>query len=284
MNDFRPRTMEELFSDLRRMTPHSRIISGGTDLIVGLRQGRVEVDALLFPGDLPELNVLSREGEMVEIGAACSMSRLAAFFAVDPQLAAIGDAAGDMGSVQIRNRATIGGNIAGASPAGDLIPALWLLSAEAVVAGPDGLRAADLSQLVLGAGRTGLQYNEALVAFRFPRPPRNSISAYHKVGSRGQVTIARLGVAVQIIFGRDGRVEDSRVVLGAVAQTPVRAPAAEAVMAGREFGTGAVRAAGKVLADFILEINKRPNRQYKAWAGPGALADACRKISVRRPG
>lgn len=273
-----PQTLPDLFQALAQMPQSCRIIGGGTDLIIEMQKKARPPEALLYPGNIPELKRLSMDGEKLEIGAAVSMSALCRWPELPPELAALGQAAASVGSEQIRNRATIGGNVANASPSSDMLPALWLFQAEVKLAGPDGLRALPMTDFILGPGRTVLKPDEAIVSFSIPRPPK-AFSAFHKVGSRRAVTIARLAVALALTLENDC-ISRAEVVLGAVAETPLRAGPVEMAMNGRPFNWETMAGAGRALSQYILDINHRPNREYKAWAGPGALADACRKIAA----
>ena len=280
MRCYLPQTLDELHRDLALLGPSGRIIGGGTDFILASREGQSRPEALLYPGGIPHLTVINETPEGLSIGAAVTMTQLAETLKDRPQWAALAQAGAEVGSEQIRNRATLGGNIANASPAGDLLPVLWLLSAEVGIAGPVGVRCEKIDQFIQGPGRTSLAPNEAVIAFHVPARVENSTSAFAKIGSRRLVTISRLGVAVRLSLAGN-IINAAEVVLGAVAETPLKAGTVEKELAGSRLNSETLGRAGRALSRLILDVNKRANREYKAWVGPGLLADACARLNRR---
>lgn len=277
---FAPETREELFEYLGRMTPNSRFISGGTDLILKLNAGKIRPDTLLYLGALPEGREISEQSGEIHIGAMADMTAIAKDPLVTRTCMALADAAGHVGSAQIRNKATVGGNVANASPAGDLTVPLWLMDAKVHIAGPHGTRIAAMEETVVGIEKTSLSYDEAILSFSYPVPKAHTYTAYRKLGSRSEVTISRVGLAVLVQI-QQGVVLTARIVLGAVATTPVRALSAERCLEGSRLEPEAVENAASALSEYILEINKRPNRFYKAHASKGVLLDVLDTIRQR---
>lgn len=270
---YAPKSMDELHRHLQLLTPDSKIIAGGTDLVIQLNNGKCRPDALLYPGDIPGIREIVREGEIVTIGAMATMTQIAGSGVIRKTMTAVAQSAGHVGSTQIRNKATLGGNIANASPAGDLLPALWLFETVVDIAGPQGMRTLPADQILQGPGKPAIAHNEVIVRFRSKIPGEGEATAYKKLGSRSEVTISRVGVAVRIKW-EGGRVCACNVVAGAVATAPVCVPDAARCLQGTELELTAVKAAGEALSAFILDINQRPNRFYKARASKGVLQDA----------
>lgn len=277
---FAPKTREELFEHLGKMTPNSRFISGGTDLILKLNAGKIRPDTMLYLGALPEGREISEQNGEIHIGGMADMTTIAKNPLVTRSCMALADAAGHVGSVQIRNKATVGGNVANASPAGDLTVPLWLMDAKVHIAGPQGIRTATMDETVVGIEKTSLYQNEAILSFSYPVPPASTYTAYRKLGSRSEVTISRVGLAV-LVRMQEGVVSTTRIVLGAVAATPVRALSAERCLEGSRLEPETVEKAASALSEYILEINKRPNRFYKAHASKGVLLDVLDTIRQR---
>lgn len=275
-----PQSKQALLECLAQMTPGGKIIGGGTDLILQLNQRTIKPDALLYPGFVPGISGVSRSGNIITVGAMTNMTDLARHPLILQSNRALADAAGHVGSVQIRNKATIGGNVGNASPAGDLLVPLWLLDATAEIAGSHGTRVAPISEVLTGIGKTTLNYNEMLTAFSWTQPPEGTATAYKKLGSRGEVTISRVGLAVMATM-YDGAVSSIKMMLGAVAPTPVRATAAEDCLLGTALDEASLRRAAQALSDYILQINDRPNRFYKAHASMGVLLDVVAQLKQR---
>lgn len=272
----KPSSLAELKETLAGFTPKSRVIGGGTDLVIEMRKGEAP-DILLSPEAVPEFQRLNVGEDTITIGAGVSVTRLHRVLNGQIALGALLAAARNLGSEQIRNRATIGGNAAKASPSGDLIPVLRLLEATVRVISPDGPRLIPFKDFIIGPGRSVLKRNEIIESFTIKRPGSGVYTAFAKVGSRAQVTIARINLA--LLLELDGfKIHRAEVVLGAVAETPVRAAPIEELLTGQNFCKEIVEQAATALSQHILHINHRPNREYKAWAGPGALFDACRAI------
>ena len=200
-----PKTMEELGQALAQLTPDSLILAGGTDLVLHLRSRHLEPDAILSLSDLPQLQEIQVTPERAVIGAMAVMRQVQQSLDGLEDLQALADAAGGVGSPQIRNKGTLGGNVANASPAGDTPPVLWLLGAQAEVMGPGGgVRTLPVQKLVRESGGSALAHNEVILRFTIDRTAlRGWRSAFEKLGHRSQVTISRIGMAVALLQDGD---------------------------------------------------------------------------------
>src|SRR6185436_14401411 len=170
---------------------------------------------------IPELCGIREIDTGLEIGATTPFSTIRASPAIRSVFPALADAAAQIGGLQIQNRATLGGNLANASPAGDSLPVLLALDAIVVIAGPKGKREIPYSTFHTGYRKTALLPGEILAAVRLPLPPPGTIQAFRKVGTREAQAISKVVVAM---VGRveEGRIADLRLAAGSVAATPVR--------------------------------------------------------------
>ena len=276
VKSYAPKSMEELMDALAELTSDSKIIGGGTDLMIALNQGSVEPDALLYLGCVDGLSDIVDSPDGITIGAMVTMADLA-----DSELLTCGSfnalrqAASDVGSVQIRTTATIGGNIANASPAGDIAPVMCLLDAQAVVVGGSGVRNVPIENLLTGAGKTSLAFNEVITGFILPEKWSGSVkSAFFKLGFRKALTVSRINLALLLDFDSGGCISLAKVVAGAIAPTPVRLEKAEQFLIGQKPGAEVAKEVGKLLSELILEITPEEfDRDYKAKAAFGIAND-----------
>jgi len=265
--------MDELLHCLSLMTPHSKIVGGGTDLAIGLNIGQISPKALLYPGDIEELRAISNEPGYVRIGACATFSEIVAASVLGREYGAVLDAAAGIGSRQVRNRATIGGNIAGASPGADILPALFLSRAEIEIAAPSGISRKPIAEVVLGPGRTSLQYNEAITSIYLPPPAYDNYSSvFVKLGYRQKVSISRINLAVGLAFGKGCVVTSAEIVAGAIYDLPIHVTKVEKLLTGAGITPEIKRKAGELLSELILEIT--PEKYYKAGAAIGVAEDA----------
>ena len=219
MSAIRPTTLSDAV-ELRAARPELHPIAGGTDLMVEVNFGRTELTGVLDLTAVAELQGIDRDDRCIRIGAAHPMADIAERL---PDLAALAGAVVTVGSPQIRARATLGGNLATASPAGDSLPALLVHDGEVEVAGASGARRMPVSELLVSPGRTSLRDDELIVAVRLPR--RAWRSRFAKVGTRNAMVIATCSVAVAV----DTETGAGRIAAGAVAPTARRLPKAEAI-------------------------------------------------------
>ncbi len=228
-----PSSLEEALSTLDRRRNQARILAGGTDLIVQMRHSQICPPLIVDAKKIPELNRLEwSEGEGLHIGAAVPLSKVATFPPLMEKFGILAQACSAIGSVQIRNRATVGGNICNAAPSADTPPPLLCLGARAVVASLNGTRVVPLESFFLAPGQTALDPNELLVEIEIPTPPTSSAGCYLRHTPREEMDIAVVGVASLLVL--EGKtLQDAKIALGAVAPTVIRAPQAEAVLTGR---------------------------------------------------
>jgi CO/xanthine dehydrogenase FAD-binding subunit len=202
--------------------PDTTVLAGGTDLMNEINHGDRRPAAIVAVNRIRELRGWSHEPDgRLRIGAATTYTELldAGFARLSPALAA---ASRTVGSPQIRNAGTIGGNLATASPAGDTIPVLAALDAEVVLASARGERRLPITELITGVKRTGLSPGELIVEVRIPALGPDDAQEYLKVGTRNAMVISVAGLALAVV---DGTV---RVALGSVGPVPIRATEAEA--------------------------------------------------------
>jgi carbon-monoxide dehydrogenase medium subunit len=212
--------------------PDVKLVAGGTDLLPQLKNGVVSARRIVDLSGLPALKVLepSPEGEL-RVGAAVSARTLERSPLLRSRFDALSEGAGVVGSYQIRNLATLGGNLANAAPSADMAPPLLALDAYLVIAGPRGRRRIPAADFFVGVRRTVLAPDELLVEIVIPAPEPGSGGTYVRHTPRRELDIAVVGVASQVTV-RDGTCVKARIALAAIAPVPLRASAAEARLEG----------------------------------------------------
>ncbi|MBQ6622510.1 MAG: FAD binding domain-containing protein [Mogibacterium sp.] len=246
-----PKSISELKEALRAMTPQSRILAGGTDLMVERRRDHPETDCILSLSHVPELRgiglVPGAAGgtDLLRIGSMETHDRIAGNPLVRQYFPALAEACASVGSQQIRNRGTIGGNLCNATPADDTMPCVTLFGGELEILNADGqMRRLPVSELVTDFGQTCLKPEEVITAVYLPVQPGRK-SSFIKLGSRKAVTIAQLSMAVFWETDGEGQVQSAEGCLGAVSLHPLPFPELGRILAG-----GATDPAGE-LADVI---------------------------------
>lgn len=227
-------TIEEAISLLSKYDGQARTIAGGTDLLVQIRNKAIKPEYVIDIGGIPGLDYIKYDDKQgLSISTLTTIRTLEKSAELQKRYPVIPQAAGQLGSMAIRNMATIGGNICNASPSAETAPALIGLEARAKIVGPDGERIVPLEDFFTGPGQTVLKTGELLVEIQVPPPSPGTKSAYLKHSIRGSIDLAIVGVAA--ILTMDGELcREAKIVLGAVAPTPIRAKKAEAVLKGKK--------------------------------------------------
>jgi carbon-monoxide dehydrogenase medium subunit len=240
-------TLRQAIAMLQRYGDQARIVAGSTDFLVRWRLGAWQpqyVINLQHISSLDRVNYSPRQG--LRLGALVTMRTLETHPLVRQHYPALAAAAATFAGVQVRNLATVGGNVCNASPAGDTLPALLAFQARCRVVGSSGERWVPIDQFFLGPGRTALEPGEVLAELRLPPPLPSSGSLYIKHSPRGAMDIVTVGVASVVSLAEDGRVcRDVKIALGAVAPTPIRAYTAEEKLRGQHITPELIAAAAQ---------------------------------------
>jgi xanthine dehydrogenase FAD-binding subunit len=241
-------SIEQAVSWLGQNGENACVLSGGTDLIVQMREGRKQAALVVDIKAVPEANQLAYDPVRgLLIGAAVPCWRICEDRQVAELYPGLVDAAGLIGGVQIQSRASLGGNLCNASPAADGIPALIVHAAVCMIAGRQGLREAAVESFCTAPGQTILQTGEFLLALRLPSPEARSGAAYLRFTPRSEMDIAVAGAGVMVTLSVDGEVfESARIALGGVAPTPLFVPEAGAALAGQPVDSAAIEQAAQL--------------------------------------
>jgi len=260
-----PKALDEACRLLWQADGKAKIIAGGTDLVIGLRNGDLYPQSLIDITKIEELRKIEEKNGTVSIGAAVTHSEIAS----SPLLRKFGkilsEAASEIGSPQIRNLGTIGWNIINASPAADTIPPLMVLDAMAKVVSKEGEKEVPLGQLFKGAYQTSLKPYEILVQIKFQKPPSDMKSSFVRLARREAMAIARMSVAIALRMGqKKGLTEDIRISLGAVTPTPQRMSDVEAYLKGKYPDEELLKMASKKVSEAVIRrTGIRPSTSYK---------------------
>ena len=228
-----PADLGEVWDILDR-DEEARPYAGGTDVLVQIRDGRLTAPALLCLERVPELKLVEDRGAHLFLGAAVTHTGLLNAPLVNEHLPVLVQALRVLGSPPIRHMGTLGGNICTASPAGDTLPPLYALDAEATVISASGSRQVKISDFILGPGRTALGSGEILAGVLVPKADTFRIQHYEKVGLRNALACAVVSLAALISLSPSGRIDAARLAWGSVGPTVVTAPEVEAALRGRE--------------------------------------------------
>lgn len=261
----RPRSLDEAVRHLEE-DPGLIPVAGCTDLMVRGPEALHRMDRVIDLLGIPELRGIHEVNGGLEIGAATTFTEIRSSAAVRAAFPALVDAAGQVGGWQIQNRATLGGNLANASPAGDSLPVLLALDATVITAGRQGLREIPYSDFHVSYRKTALQPGEIIMRIRLPHLPEGSVQAFRKVGTREAQAISKVVVA---LAGRvsGGRIADLRLAAGSVAAVPVRLRATEETVRGLSPGAETADRAGREAAQEVQPIDDvRSTAEYRRFA------------------
>ncbi|MEA1927425.1 MAG: xanthine dehydrogenase family protein subunit M [Candidatus Auribacterota bacterium] len=241
----------------------AKVIAGGTDLLVNIQEGLESPPELIDIGGIAELKGIEEKDGMIELGPLVTHADVLGSELLRKKAPVLVAACSEIGAVQIRYRATIGGNIATASPSGDTVPALYALGAIVVIRGGQGEREIAIEDFFTGVKRTVLESGELIVKIRFPGMAESARSFFKKLGQRKALAIAKVSVAGYLDF-QDGVVKEARIALGAVATTVIRAEKAEELLKGKKLSEEVIVEAGLLTKEASKAITDiRSNAEYR---------------------
>lgn len=253
--------------------PEIRPVAGATDVILRLHAGRLKARRLISIADLPDLSYVRPESERICLGAGTLISDLMVDHEFAAEFPSAVRSAREFASPQIRNRATVGGNIGNASPAADMVPPLIALGAEVALRSHRGTRTLPLEDVFLGLGKTVLRADELITEIAVPRR-RSCFQSFAKFGSRSANVISVINVAICLRL-EDGQIAEARVAYGCVAPKPIRGARVEQFLLNRTVSEQLVReVADVVLADISPIDDVRGSRGYKQRLAVNATQDA----------
>lgn len=261
-----PDSLPEALKILEAKTNDCKLLAGGTDLILQMKQGLAAPSLVIDVKQVPELNRLEwNEKQGLRLGAAVPISRLLAFTDTPKEFEILFQACSLIGSAQIKNRGSIGGNICNAAPSADSAPPLLCLDARAILASNKGKRTVRLNEFFLGPGKTALTEDELLVEIEIPTPASPSAGCYLRHTTREEMDIAVAGVACFLTLSPQNEiVQSARIALGAVAPTPIRAPEAEAILEGNRITKAMIEEAAEKAAEEANPVSDlRASSEYR---------------------
>jgi carbon-monoxide dehydrogenase medium subunit len=277
-----PNSVAEAVQILRQHGENARPLAGGTDIIIQMRAGVRRPTHLVDVKKIPELRQLSFDAKSgLKLGAAAPCVEVYENRDVQRHYPGLAEAAHLIGSLQIQNRAAVGGNLCNGSPAADTTPALIVLGAKARIAGPNGEREVAVEDFCVSPGRTVLQPGELLVQIFIPAPAPNSSDAYLRLIPRNEMDIAVVGAGVALTLDGD-KVKAARVALAAVAPRPLFVPKAGEALVGKKLDDASIAAAARAAMDASTPIDDmRGTAEYRKHV-VGVLTRRAIKIAAER--
>ena len=251
------KTVDEAVALLKDKGDQARVLAGGTDLIVQVRENRRDIDLMVDIKDIPEANELSYEpGTGLTIGTAVPCYKIHGDEAISSAYPGLIDAASLIGGTGIQGRASLGGNLCNASPAADGIPPLMVLETICNIVGPNGGREVPVEDFCTNPGRTVLERGEFLLSLKIPAPKENSGAFYLRFIPRNEMDIAVVGAGASVVLDdKKSSFVSARIALGAVAPTPLLAEEAGAALAGKGISDEAINAASEAAKSIARPIS-----------------------------
>ena len=243
---FAPKTLREACFLLSKYKEEARVIAGGTDVLVKLKHGEASPKCIINISDIPEQDyIVCEDDKGLRIGALTTIHSIEASPTIQEKFSILAHGASQLGTIQIRNQATIAGNLCNASPSAELAPALLVLAARIRIVGTGGERTVPIEDFFTGPGQTVLKPDEILAEIQVPNLQPHSGGVYIKHTLRKALDLAIVGVAVMVTVDGD-ILSNARIALGAVAPTPIRARKAENILMGKRLDDDLLEKAGLI--------------------------------------
>ena len=246
-----PQSVDEALSILNSH-PNPVVFAGATDLIPQLRGGRVEPRLIVDLKNIPSLVNLSFSNGTLKIGAATPVANIKNNAKLTNEFPGLSEASGLIGSDQIQNRASLGGNVCTASPGADTVPSLMVNDTLVVIASNSGPRTIPVADVITGPGSISLGSEEFIIEFLLEQPPSRTSDAYERFIPRTEMDIAVVDAAARISLDERGHCQEAKIAIGAAAPTVIRIPVAERILQGKKIND-------EVLTEVMDETSKACN-------------------------
>lgn len=275
-------SIEEAVSFLAGTTIPAKVLAGGTDLIIQSKGKYDQPLTVIDVKDIASMMTAALDDNGLLLGPSMSCAAFTARDDIRAVFPGLVEAAYLIGSTQVQGRASVGGNLCNASPAGDTLPALLANAAQCVINGPGGERTVPVEDFCIGVGRNCLEPGELLVALKLPRPAKGTADAYLRFIPRTEMDIAVAGAGVSLTLDADGTCTAARVAIGAVAPTPLLVPEAAAALVGTKVDEAALSAAAAASSAAANPISdRRGTAEYRRHV-VGVLTKRAASIAAER--
>lgn len=259
-------SLDEAFSLLLKYKDEAKVIASGTDIITGIQQKKITPKYLIGLQNIPHLDYIEHDAAQgLRIGTAATLASIADTAVVKTNFNILAQAIDQMASPQIRNKATIGGNLCNASPSADTAPPLLAMEAKVLLVSSSGNRLVFLDSFFTGPSQTVLKEGELLLEVQIPNLPGNSFGVYLKQSLRKSMSLSTVSVAVIFITDRESnRCQDVRIALGAVAPVPMRARRAEMELRNKYLDKGLIDIVARTALEEACPISDiRSTAEYR---------------------
>jgi CO/xanthine dehydrogenase FAD-binding subunit len=281
---FRPQHLDEAINLLEQL-PEVRILAGGTDLVIHLREGKATPQNVVDLSGLAELTKIDICENEMSLGSMVTFTQVMEHPLIKKEFACLWEACAAVGSPQIRNQGTIGGNIVNASPAADSVPALVALGARIVIQSAQGAEECKVEDILVGVGRHRLAKNQLLTDIKIPRVKDRQISSFTKLARRNALAIARMSMAAVLRFDETGIITGAGISLGAVAPNPFQLTGVEEDLIGKELSPKVIRKSVEKIAQVVQQqLGSRASAVYKNEAVTGIANQTFAKLKVQLEG
>lgn len=275
---FAPASLGYVIALLGKYRTEARLLAGGTDLLVWMKKRTASPSVVVDINRVAELSFIEMKEGHLHIGAATKLNAIRESSLVQERVPLLADAIGSLATYAIRNRATIGGNLCSASPAADTAPPLLALNASVIFQGPDGERSVGLPEFFIGPAQTVKGPDEVLRELKIPC--KKGHAAFLKLGRRKGFTLSIASAAAFAVI-TDGKFEDVRVAVGAVAPTPMRSKRAEEALRGKAVSEELMDKAEELVKEEIAPITDvRASEAYRREMAGVLVKRALMKVSA----
>lgn len=265
----KPDNLDEALEFLWNHGKETKIIAGGTDVLIDLRAGKLRTKYLMDVSRLDEIAGIELKEDGLFVGSGVTLSEIHDSEIVGRYAPALQKASFSFASKQVRNMATIGGNVGNASPSADTVPPMIVYEAVAVLRNINGERRVPIEELFTGPYRSGIRPEEMIVCFLL-KPAEGLYADFQKIGRRKALAIARMNMA--LLAGKDGegKINFIRISLGSSTPTPIRVREVEALLHGKKIDPNTVAEGSRLMAEKMIDLSgRRPSTVYKEKAVQG---------------
>ena len=276
-----PQSVDEALSILNAK-PNSAVFAGATDLIPQIRGGRPEPGLLVDLKNIPSLVDIGFSNKTWKIGAATPVARIKNNSKLTKDFPGLSEASGLIGSDQIQNRASLGGNLCTASPGADTVPSLMVNEALVLIASKTGSRTIPVTEVITGPGTTSLASGDFIIEFLLEQPPSRTSDAYERFIPRTEMDIAVVDAAARVSLDEKGYCQEAKIAIGAAAPTVIRVPVAEKILHGKKINDQLLAEVMEAASTACNPINdKRGTVEYRRQVA-GVLAKRVILLAEKR--